>query len=126
MKRAILGLCLATMGLGVAMAQPPLPDWRQLEAYHEQDQGTEAARKSILAALPSGTRIEAVRAALIADGASCRQHPHEPGIAHCLIHQYSLVDGAADDIRWTLTLIAQGGRLKTILVDRYVDRHGSA
>jgi hypothetical protein len=114
------------MALGAAMAQPPLPDWRQLEAFHERDQGTEDARKNILAALPPGTRIETVRAALIADGASCRQHPHEPGIERCLIHQYSFLDGAADDIRWTLTLVVQGGRLKTILAGRYVDRHGSA
>ncbi|WP_454886716.1 hypothetical protein [Sphingomonas oryzagri] len=111
---------------GSALALPPLPDWQQLERYHQQDKGTAIAQRRITAAIPAGTPVEAARAMLLADGASCRPERHRPGTETCLIHQYSLLDGAADDVRWTLTLMEDQGRVSDIVVDRSVDRHGSA
>ncbi|MBA2936526.1 hypothetical protein HZF05_20790 [Sphingomonas sp. CGMCC 1.13654] len=122
----IIGAGLAAAAAGPATALPPLPDWQQLESYHHQDNGTGLAQRSILAALPPGTPILTARATLIADGATCRQPRNRQGIEKCLIHQYSLLDGAADDVRWTLTLKEERGQISSILVNRYVDRHGSA
>jgi len=128
MKRPIwiTGAGLAFAATGPAMALPPLPDWQQLESYHQQDNGTGMAQRSVLAALPPGTSAEAARAALIADGATCRRPRNKPGVETCLIHQYSLLDGAADDVRWTLTIREDRGQVASILLDRSVDRHGSA
>jgi hypothetical protein len=120
------GAALAAIAAGPALARPPLPDWQQLESYHQQDNGTTAAQKSILAALPPGTPIETARAALIADGATCRQPRHRADVETCLIHQYSLQDDAADDVRWTLTLMEKQGQVADIHADRTIDRHGSA
>lgn len=75
-------------------------------------------------ALPAGTSMQHARAALIQAGASCRTAHGTPGVEHCLIHQYSLADGAADDVRWTILLQDQDGRLGNVSLDRYVDRHG--
>jgi len=121
-----LGAVLATLAASSAAALAPLPDWQQLEAYHQQDNGTAMARQGILAALPPGTPVATARAVLIADGATCKASRKRPGVEACLIHQYSLLDGAADDVRWTLTLMEQQGQVTTVLVDRSVDRHGSA
>jgi hypothetical protein len=127
MKRRTLFLgAVFAAASSAAMALPPLPDWQQLESYFQQDKSTELARRSILTALPPGTSAAAAREALIADGATCKQRHNKPGVETCLIHQYSLLDGAADDVRWTLTLKEEQGRITAILVDRYVDRHGSA
>lgn len=120
------GVAFAAMAGVPTLALPPLPDWQQLESYHQQDNGTATAQKSILAALPAGTPVETARAALIADGATCKQPRHRAGIETCLIHQYSLQDDAADDVRWTLTLMEKQGQVADILVDRAIDRHGSA
>jgi hypothetical protein len=120
------GVAFAAMAGGPTLALPPLPDWQQLESYHQQDNGTATAQKSILAALPAGTPVETARAALIADGATCKQPRHRAGVETCLIHQYSLQDDAADDVRWTLTLMEKQGQVADILVDRAIDRHGSA
>jgi hypothetical protein len=119
-------LALTAIAASPAAAFAPLPDWQQLERFHQQDNGTGMARQSILAALPPGTPIATARAALVADGATCRRSRGRPGTEACLIHQYSLLDGAADDVRWTLTLMEEGGQVTTVLVDRSVDRHGSA
>lgn len=122
----IAGAGLAAAAASAALALPPLPDWQQLESYHQQDNGTGMAQRSILAALPPRTSAEAAHAALIADGATCKQRRNRPGVETCLIHQYSLLDGAADDVRWTLTLKEDRGQISSILVGRNVDRHGSA
>lgn len=106
-----------------ASAATPLPGWQQLEALHQKDGGTEAARRDIATDIPRGTPLEAARRALVAAGARCR---HKPGIEHCLIHRYSLADGAADDVRWTVTLRTSRGVVEAIKVDRSVDRHGNA
>ncbi|MDH7639106.1 hypothetical protein [Sphingomonas oryzagri] len=122
----VIGATLAAALATPALALPPLPDWQQLEAYHQQDKGIELAQRSVVTALPVGTPVETARAALAADGARCRPARHRPNAETCLIHQYSLLDGAADDVRWTLTLIEDQGRVSGILVDRSIDRHGSA
>jgi hypothetical protein len=126
MKTKLISLCLGGALSTSVIAQPPLPDWYQLEAFHDQDGGIESARNSIVAALPIGTEIDVARSALIADGATCRPKRHQPGVERCLIHQYSLADGAADDVRWTITLSAPTGRVEVLTVNREVDRHGSA
>lgn len=122
----IIGVGLLAAATPAALALPPLPDWQQLESDHQQDNGTGMARRDILSALPPGTSAATARSALIADGATCRQRRDRPGVETCLIHQYSLLDGAADDVRWTLTVMEDQGRISSILVDRSVDRHGSA
>jgi hypothetical protein len=128
MKKQIwsVGVGLAAAVAGPAMALPPLPNWQQLESYHQQDHGTRMARHGMLAALPAGTPIETARAALIADGATCKQPRKRAGVEKCLIHQYDLGDGAADDVRWTITISAPQGRIEGLQLDRYVDRHGTA
>lgn len=123
---SIIGAAFACLSASIAVALPPLPDWQQLESYHQQDHGTGMAQHSILAALPAGTSIETARAALIADGATCKQPRKRPGVEKCLIHQYDLGDGAADDVRWTITISAPQGRIESLQLDRYVDRHGTA
>jgi hypothetical protein len=124
-RNSIIAIGLAGIAATSAMALPPLPDWQQLESYHQQDSGTGVARRSIVAALPPGTSAAAARTALIADGATCKQPRHGLGIEKCLIHQYSLLDGAADDVRWTITISAPQGQIESLQVDRYVDRHGT-
>ncbi len=113
------------MPIAVA-AQAALPTWSELEASYDKDGGIESARKSIVAALPRGTDIHRARDALIADQATCKTNRRKPDVEHCLIHQYSLLDGAADDVRWSIDLLAPQGRLASITVKREVDRHGSA
>jgi hypothetical protein len=116
-----------TVGAPVAVtAQIALPTWSELEASYDKDGGTEAARQSIVTALPRGMDIDAARNALIADQATCKSNRRKPDVERCLIHQYSLLDGAADDVRWSIDLFASQGRLASITVKREVDRHGDA
>lgn len=115
-----------TMSAAAATAQTPLPDWQQLELAHQQDGGTQAARAQLLAALPIGGSLDNAVRSLSTVGATCKPRRHEPDAERCLIHQYSLLDGAADDVRWTISISASQGRIMDMQLDRYVDRHGTA
>ncbi|PXA84850.1 hypothetical protein DMC47_39550 [Nostoc sp. 3335mG] len=121
-----LGACGALLMAGTATAQASPPDWQQLEQAHQQDGGTEGARHEMLAAMPLGTPIDAALRSLTTVGATCKPLRSDPTMRRCLIHQYSLLDGAADDVRWTITLAAPQGRIESLRLDRYVDRHGTA
>jgi hypothetical protein len=122
----IIGGFVGAIIASAALALPPLPDWQQLESDHKQDHGVGIAQQSMITALPAGTPIETARAALIADGASCKHSRNHQAVEKCLIHQYNLGDGAADDIRWTITISAPNGRVEMLKLNRYVDRHGTA
>jgi len=121
-----LAIGLTVPAATAAIAQNPFPDWQQLELAHKRDGGTEAARLQMLAALPIGSPLDPALRSLATVGATCKSRRHEPDVKHCLIHQYSLLDGAADDIRWTITISASRGRIESLRLGRYVDRHGTA
>lgn len=121
-----LAVGLVVSPAAAAIAQNPFPDWQQLELAHKQDGGTEAARLQMLTALPIGSSLDTALRSLATAGATCKFRRHEPDVKRCLIHQYSLLDGSADDIRWTITISAHNGYIKSLRLDRYVDRHGTA
>jgi hypothetical protein len=120
-----LGVCCTVLAAGSVMAKASPPDWQQLEQAY-QDGGTGGARHQILAAIPLGTPMDVALRSLATVGATCKSHRGDPVVKRCLIHQYSLRDGAADDIRWTITISAPQGRIESLQLDRYVDRHGTA
>lgn len=121
-----LGAALTLLLAGAAAAQPPVPDWRHLEMAHEQDGGVQTARARMLAALPIGSSMDTALRSLSTVGATCKPRRGAPDVQRCLIHQYSLLDGAADDVRWTVVISAAKGRVDSLRLDRYVDRHGTA
>jgi hypothetical protein len=120
--------CVLFFGEVANSATPPapLPNWSQLESDYQQENGQKNVERSIFKALPPGTDADLARKELLADGATCRRHRSTPWVETCLIHQYSLLDGAADDIRWTITMRERLGRIISVSADRYVDRHGTA
>lgn len=124
------GFCVAAMLCAVAtplMAQSAqiAPKWQVLEADYARDHGIAGAQAEMLRAIPVGTPVTQAHARLIDAGAECRPARHSPGAERCLIHQYSLADGAADDVRWTVHLGTASGNVSSIALDRDVDRHGS-
>ena len=108
-------LALATSAVGA-------PSFGQLEAS-DASGGAIAALAPILA---PATPIATAQARLTGAGASCRRDRRHAGTVECLYHRYDLSDGAADDVRWTITLHADGDRLRDFTVRRYVDRHGTS
>lgn len=100
------------------------PSFQELESAYAEDATLAIAKQSVAAAIPPGTPVANARDALSGAGAECRPKRHQANVERCLIHQYSLADGAADDIRWTILLNEDGGRVDAVSLDRYVDRHG--
>jgi hypothetical protein len=109
----------------VVVAHAPVLDFNELEGSYSRSGGTTEAQEHLVAAIPSGMEVGKAQAILIEAGATCRSPSHLPSVRQCLIHQYSLADGAADDIRWTVSLEAPGDHVQAVSVKRYVDRHGS-
>lgn len=122
-------LVLAVAGLlalpAHASEAASVPSFAALEQSYRIDSSTAPAASLLGAALPAGTPLNLAFAALTNAGADCRQEARSSFAARCLIHQYSLEDGAADDVRWTVRLLAQNSRISRIVISRYVDRHGS-
>ncbi len=114
--------CTAAEASGVAA---PVPDFQTLESEYAQDASLNLSRKALLSAIPSGTSFDAAQRALSEAGAQCKPSRRGLGEKRCLVHQYSLADGAADDIRWTILLKGNAGLVSDLSVSRYVDRHGS-
>lgn len=115
-------------GAGSAFAAgtaPAMPGFWQLESVYGQGGGLVAATSEIGEALPPGTGVAQAQNALRNAGGECKTLKREPGALKCLIHQYSLADGAADDIRWTILMHTEAGVVEDLKVDRYVDRHGT-
>ncbi len=102
-----------------------MPGFWQLESVYGQGGGLSAASGEIRKALPPGTDIAEAQRVLKDVGGECKTLKREPDALKCLIHQYSLADGAADDIRWTILIRTQAGAVDDLQVDRYVDRHGT-
>lgn len=109
----------------MAIARVPVPDFSELEGSYARSGGTAEVQKQLVEAIPSGMDVGDAQAMLIGAGATCRRNRHFPGVRQCLIHQYSLADGAADDIRWMVNLDAPDAHVRAVSVRRYVDRHGS-
>jgi hypothetical protein len=109
----------------MAVARVPVPDFSELEGSYAQSGATAVAQEHLVQAIPSGMDVDDAQAILIGAGATCRSPRRSPSVRQCLFHQYSLADGAADDIRWTISLDAPGDHVRTISVNRDVDRHGS-
>ena len=84
------------------------------------------AKRIVSESVPAGTPLAIAEARLRDGGADCRANRRAIGVVKCLYHQYDLSDGAADDIRWTITLRSAGDAVSDISVDRYVDRKGSS
>jgi hypothetical protein len=118
---AAFGLLLAAP----ALAAVPVPGFQDLESAYAGDATLGAARQSLAAAIPAGTPVADARGALTGAGATCKPQRHATNVERCLIHQYSLADGAADDVRWTILLNEAAGRVDTVSLDRSVDRHGT-
>lgn len=108
-------------------AQPTAaPDWWQLEEDYAKTHDITLAQRAIAQAIPLGISSKVAVATLVRDGATCKTERRDASKTRCLIHQYSLADGAADDIRWTIILSDHAGDLNFLSLDRYVDRHGSS
>lgn len=128
-KRSIVAVVLFGM-MGVTAAEArgvagPVPDFRTLEMEYAQDASLTLSRKALSAAIPAGTPRDAAEKALSDAGAQCKPSRRSPDESRCLLHRYSLADGAADDIRWTILLKVNAGLVNDLSVSRYVDRHGS-
>ncbi|MGN6122139.1 MAG: hypothetical protein ACTHOJ_04205 [Sphingomonas oligoaromativorans] len=121
---ALLGLACVLVWSSAAVAGVPVPGFRELEGGYAKSGGTGEAERRLAEAIPAGTGVGDAQAMLIGAGATCRNEHRTPDVRHCLFHQYSLADGAADDIRWAVRLDAPGGHVRTVSVDRSVDRHG--
>lgn len=122
---ALLPILLAAGAASAEDRDPALPGFWQLEALYQQGGGLAAATDEIRKALPPGTGVAEVQRAVAGAGGDCRLAKRQPGPLKCLIHQYSLADGAADDIRWTILVDMQTGVVDDLRVGRYVDRHGT-
>jgi hypothetical protein len=122
MIAAALGLLLVA---SPALAAAPVPGFQDLESAYAGDATLGTARQSLAAAIPAGTPVADARGALADAGATCKPQHRGGTVERCLIHQYSLADGAADDIRWTILLNEAAGRVDTVSLNRSVDRHGT-
>ncbi len=122
--RTILLACCGLSIAGAASAASPVPTWQQLENSYAQDHGTGAALRDILAAIPPGTPLADAEQRFAQAGGSCRADRRKPDEVRCLIHQYDLGDGAADDVRWVTSIRHDGGVVTDAAIVRSVDRHG--
>ncbi|WBO23281.1 hypothetical protein [Sphingomonas abietis] len=116
-------LCMVVTPLKAAPIRP-VPPWQELEADYARDHGVGGAQAEMLRAIPIGTPLSQAHAMLAEAGADCRPDRPARGMERCLVHRYSLADGAADDVRWTIRLGMASGAVSSISLDRYVDRHG--
>jgi hypothetical protein len=118
-----------TLCVGVApLAAAPIhgvPNWPDLESDYARDHNVAGAQQQMAGAIPVGIPVSSAIVALNGAGAECRPDRHAQDAQRCLIHQYSLADGAADDVRWTIHLGTAAGQVSSIALDRDVDRHGS-
>lgn len=119
-----IALLCATASPVLAQASSTVPSWQDLEEDYARDGTIVGAQSQLTMAIPSGTSEQRAVSELGQVGATCKPKHHAQNVERCLIHQYSLADGAADDIRWTVSLNTVAGRVDTISLDRYVDRHG--
>jgi hypothetical protein len=119
-----LAAALGLLSLPTLAEANTAPGFQDLESAYAQDATLSTARQSVAAAIPPGTPVANARDALSGAGAECKPKRHQANVERCLIHQYSLADGAADDIRWTILLNEDAGRVDAVSLDRYVDRHG--
>ena len=108
-----------------ARADTPVPGWQDLETAYAHDGNVDGAQRQFNAAIPAGSPTPRAVAALGTVGAACKPVRSGQAAERCLIHQYSLADGAADDVRWTVLLHTTAGNVSSISLQRYVDRHGS-
>lgn len=131
-------LCAGTIIAPAALAQDApvaAPSFSDLESRYPHDTllakdqvaaQMELARTTIRASVPIGTPIAVAEARLQTAGAACRADRRGTGVVKCLYHQYDLGDGAADDIRWTVTFRVASDQVSDMAVNRYVDRHGTS
>jgi hypothetical protein len=120
----LVAFCVASAP-AVAQSKLDVPNWQELEDYYAGDGSVHGAQERVTRAIPPGTPTRQAVAALEKAGATCKFKARSQTPERCLIHQYSLADGAADDIRWTVFLGTKAGDVSAISLERYVDRHGS-
>jgi len=81
----------------------------------------EAARLTMIAAIPNGTLVGAARATLRSAGAHC-QAQQEDSVA-CTYFDVQTVDEYIDDIHWTVLLHLADGLVAGLAVSRSWARH---
>lgn len=125
-----VALVVASIALpAMARAEPAditAPPFADLESSFAASGALTHAIAALAPSLAPTTPLSTAQKRLTDAGARCWPNHHTPGLLKCLYHQYDLSDGAADDIRWMVTLHSNGELLHDFSVTREVDRHGSA
>ena len=132
MTRSILSVALAMVTSAVPaityaeQGAVTAPSFGELESSFAASGTLTHATAALAPSLTPATALSTAQKRLTAAGAHCWPGHHTPGLVKCLYHQFDLSDGAADDIRWLITLHSDGLVLHDFSVTREVDRHGGA